>query len=130
MCNCAMNSNADNILIYDEECFFCSNYVRLLNLKESIGGISLMNARDANVADTFQVDPKSLNEGMLLILNGNRYYGAEAIHHIALLSTSNSLFNKVNALIFRIRWLAYLLYPVLKMGRRVYLFLAGKKEIG
>lgn len=126
-----MSSNpSGNFLIYDAECFFCSNYVRLVNLKESIGDIALVNARDAGVSEKFNINLKFLNEGMLLILNGNRYYGAEAVHRIALLSTSNSAFNKINAAVFKIRWLAHILYPVLKLGRCTYLFLAGKKEIG
>jgi|CXWL01.1.fsa_nt_gi predicted DCC family thiol-disulfide oxidoreductase YuxK len=119
-----------NFLIYDEECFFCSNYVRLVNLKQSIGDITLVNARDAGVAEKFNIDLKYLNEGMLLILNGNRYYGAEAVHHIALLSTASGVFNKINATVFKYRFLSHLFYPLLKLGRKTYLFLAGKKEIG
>lgn len=118
-----------NFLIYDTECFFCANYVRLLKLKETLGEITLIDARDAEAIKPFDATPQMLNEGMLLIVNDKRYYGAEAVHHIALLSTSNSLFNRINAAIFRVHWLSVLLYPALKAGRRLYLFLAGKEMI-
>lgn len=124
------DNQSGNFLIYDEECFFCSNYVKLVNLREAVGDITLVNARDAGVADRFNIDLKYLNEGMLLILNGNRYYGAEAVNHIALLSTSNGLFNKINAAVFKSRFISHLFYPLLKLGRKTYLCLAGKKEIG
>ncbi len=58
----------ENILIYDEECFFCSNYVRLLNLKATIGDIVLINARDKQALGQFHFTPVNLNEGILLIL--------------------------------------------------------------
>lgn len=120
---------SENFLIYDGECFFCKNYVRLVNLKESIGDITLINARDEGVAEKFGVDLKYLNEGMLLILGDKRYYGAEAAHHIAFLSSKSSFFNKINAIVFKSRFLSRLLYPLLKLGRKAYLWLAGKKEI-
>ena len=119
----------DNILIYDEECFLCSNYVRLLNLKAAIGDIVLINARDKQALGAFHFSPVNLNEGILLILGDKQYFGADAIHHLALLSTSSGVFNRLNRLIFRSRFAATVLYPFLKLGRRIYLLLAGKDII-
>jgi predicted DCC family thiol-disulfide oxidoreductase YuxK len=117
---------AETIVIYDEECFFCSNYIRLLRLKETLGDVRLVNARDAEAAKQFRFTPSELNEGMLLILSGKRYFGADAIHRMTLLSTSSTPFNRLNRLIFRHHALAVLLYPLLKLGRRLYLAISGK----
>lgn len=120
----------ETIVIYDQECFFCSNYVRLLRLQETLGPVTLVNARDAGAAHRYGFTPAELNEGMLLISGGQRYFGADAIYRMALLSTPSTLFNRVNAVVFRHRWLAVALYPLLKLGRRLYLALSGKGLIG
>jgi predicted DCC family thiol-disulfide oxidoreductase YuxK len=122
-------SQTGNILIYDEECFFCSNYIRLLNLRASIGDITLINARDAEKVRALHLLPADLNEGMVLLLGEQRYFGADAVHHLAMLSTSVTWFNKINRMIFRTRGLAQLLYPLLKFGRRIYLAVTGKGQI-
>lgn len=120
---------AQPTLIYDGECFFCSNYVGLLNLKASVGDILLINARDRAAVSALGLQPAKLNEGMVLLLDGEHYAGADAIHRIALLSTSSTTFNRFNRAAFRRRGLAKLLYPLLKLGRRIYLLLAGKELI-
>lgn len=121
--------NQKNILIYDGECFFCANYVRLTKLRESIGNIELINARNTELVKEYAANPSDLNEGILLILGEERYFGADAIHRIALLSTENDNFNKLNRMIFKHEKLTFVLYPAMKLGRRLYLFLAGKSLI-
>jgi predicted DCC family thiol-disulfide oxidoreductase YuxK len=123
------DSRPENILVYDELCFFCSNYVRLLNLRTSIDGIMLVSARDAKAVEGLGLRATDLNEGMVLILEGKRYCGEEAVHHLALLSTSSTVFNKINRLVFRSPRAAVALYPFLKLGRRIYLVMSGKSEI-
>lgn len=120
---------SENVLIYDEECFFCSNYVRLLNLRETINDITLVNARDKEKVGALNCGHLDLDEGMVFILRGTQYFGQDAIHHLALLSTSSAFFNTINRVIFSHRLVAAILYPILKGGRRLYLFLARKKPI-
>lgn len=118
-----------NTLVYDMECFFCKNYVKLLKLRESTGGITLVSARDKEAVKALGLDHLNLNEGMALLLDGQLYYGDEAIHRLALLTTGTRLFNRINYAIFRHKALATLLYPLLNTGRKLYLKLAGKTEI-
>jgi hypothetical protein len=89
----------------------------------------MVNAREREKVIALGFSPTDLNEGIILLLDGKSYVGAEAIHHLALLSTSNSVFNRINHLIFKWHFLSILLYPMLKMGRRVYLFVVGKSLI-
>jgi predicted DCC family thiol-disulfide oxidoreductase YuxK len=118
-----------NVLIYDGECFFCSNYVRLLNFRAAIGDLVLVDARDRSAVEALQIRPADLNEGMMLILGEERYFGADALHRLALLSTGHSQLNKLNHFVFQHRALSRILYPFLKTGRRTYLFLSGKDII-
>ncbi len=39
-------AGADLFIVYDGECPFCSRYVALQRLRESIGKVSMVNARD------------------------------------------------------------------------------------
>ncbi len=118
-----------NIIVYDEECFFCSNYVRLLKLQESIGTVTLISARDKAKVEALFLKGYDLNEGMAFIYGNKTYFGADAVHRLALLSTQSGFFNRMNKLVFSHPLLTKLLYPFLKLGRRAYLFLAGKDII-
>jgi predicted DCC family thiol-disulfide oxidoreductase YuxK len=120
---------ASPILIYDGECFFCSHYVALLRLRDTLPGITLLNARNVEQVRALGLEPGSLNDGMVLLWDGHHYRGGDAVHRLALLSTPSGAFNRFNRAIFRHPGLSRFLYPFLKAGRRAYLFLAGKTLI-
>ncbi|MGH8647577.1 MAG: hypothetical protein ACREX4_25185 [Gammaproteobacteria bacterium] len=65
-----------------------------------------------------QITAKGLDieQGMVLKVDGNLYYGAEASHVLALLSTRSDLFNKMNFWLFRSRRIANLFYPCCAPG--------------
>jgi predicted DCC family thiol-disulfide oxidoreductase YuxK len=118
------------LVIYDGDCIFCASYVKMYRARKSLGDFRLLDAR------TIRPDLRSelmrrydLNEGMLFVEGGVVYYGADAVHALALVTSGSGLFNKVNGAIFRSKALSRLLYPVLKAGRRLTLFLRGKSMI-
>ncbi|MEM8549145.1 MAG: DUF393 domain-containing protein, partial [Pseudomonadota bacterium] len=57
------------------------------------------------------------------------FFGDDCVTQLALLSTSVGAFNRINAAIFRREWATRLLYPVLKAGRRVTLFLLRREPL-
>jgi predicted DCC family thiol-disulfide oxidoreductase YuxK len=118
------------IIIYDGDCIFCKNYVRLLRLREAVGRVELLNARsgDPRVARYWRLG-YDLNEGMLFVYNGMIYHGAAAMHLLARLSSRCSSCNRFNSALFSSRAASEFLYPALKLGRRVTLFLRGKKPL-
>ncbi len=118
-------------LIYDGECPFCSSYVRLLRLRRSFGAVHLVNARDGGdlVAEVTRRG-YVLDEGMVLVLDGKIFAGAEAMHRLALLSTANGFFNRLNRAIFSSERCAQLLYPLLRRGRNLTLWLRGRRPLG
>jgi predicted DCC family thiol-disulfide oxidoreductase YuxK len=119
------------LIIYDGDCIFCQNYIRLVRLRETVGKVELVDARsdDARVIQ-YQRDGYDLNEGMLFVYLGKVRHGSDAVHVLASLSSSVSLFNRLNQLIFSSPTASALLYPLLKIGRRVTLFIRGKDLIG
>ncbi|MEE2878541.1 MAG: DCC1-like thiol-disulfide oxidoreductase family protein, partial [Pseudomonadota bacterium] len=61
------DKQADNWLVYDGECPFCSQYVKLLRIRETAGPLRIINARDGG-EETREVAAAGfdLNEGMVL----------------------------------------------------------------
>lgn len=111
-----------SLIVYDGECVFCQNYVRYVRLRETIGPVDLLDARsgDPRVAGLWK-GGYDLNEGMVFVHRGRIFHGADAIQVLASLSSGSGLFNRVNAALFRSRSVSSLVYPALKLGRRLTL---------
>ncbi len=119
------------VIIYDGDCIFCQNYVRLVRLRETLGKVELVDARSQDPrVRKYQREGYNLNEGMLFVWNGRIYHGSDAVHVLASLSTEAGWFNKLNSAVFSSRTASKLLYPFLKIGRRITLFARGKTLIG
>jgi predicted DCC family thiol-disulfide oxidoreductase YuxK len=121
-------SNDPALIIYDGDCIFCQNYVRLVRLRETVGRVEMLDARsgDARVARYWR-EGYDLNDGMLFVYKGKIYHGSDAIHVLAGLSSPVSWFNHFNRAVFASRTASTLLYPILKFGRRVTLLARGKR---
>lgn len=118
-------------IIYDGDCPFCSRYVQLVRLRESLGRVEMVNAREGGpeVAEVERAG-LDLNEGMVLKLDGRLYHGDECMHMLALLSTPSGSFNRLNRALFRSAAAARLLYPALRAGRNTTLRLLGRSRLG
>lgn len=118
-------------IVYDGDCPFCSRYVKLVRLRESVGTVKILNARDGGplVAEILAAG-LDLDEGMVLAMDGQFYHGDDCIHRMALLSSPSGPFNRFNRAIFRSPTASRLLYPVLRAGRNSVLRLLGRSKIG
>lgn len=118
------------LVVYDGDCPFCSQYVKWTRLNESIGRVTLFNAREIDPSRLATIQAEfNLNVGMLFVYGGRVYWGADAIHALALLTQPSGLFNRVNAFLFRRQALARLAYPALRAGRNLALLARGKSQI-
>jgi predicted DCC family thiol-disulfide oxidoreductase YuxK len=116
-------------VVYDGQCPFCSRYVSLLRLRDTLGQVQVVNAREGGpVVDEILAAGLDLDEGMVLKMDGRFYPGDECIHRLALLSSSSTLFNRFNRTIFRSPTLSRLLYPLLRSGRNGVLRLLGRSK--
>lgn len=111
------------LIIYDGDCLFCRAYTRLLRLQQANASVEMLSARsDDPRIHAYWQQGHDLNAGMLVILNNQVYAGADAMHVLASCSSGSDFFNRLHRVIFSSRRLAAFLYPILKLGRRITLF--------
>ena len=117
-------------LIYDGACIFCDAYVRLLALREAVGPVELIDARSGDPRlRAYESAGYDLNEGMLFEYNCTVYFGADAVHVLATLSTPVSTFNRINGALLSKQLVARFLYPMFKFCRTITLKLRRVPKI-
>ena len=118
-------------IIYDGQCPFCSSYVQLLRIRDSLGTVSLIDARTSpdEVLLEIKAAGLDLDEGMVVKIDDRMYSGAEAIHVLASVSTKFGMFNRINGFIFRSARLSRLIYPLMRTCRNAALKILGRKKI-
>lgn len=125
-----MTSPSNNWIIYDGDCPFCRNYVRFTRLKDAIGPVRLINARDSGPeVDAVKAMGLDLDEGMVLFYQGQYYHGDKCLNMLALMSSESGFFNKLNAFLFSCPKAAQISYPFLRFGRNTTLTLMGKDKL-
>lgn len=118
------------LLVYDKQCPVCDQYVRLVRIRESVGELILLNARDPGpIVEEITSTGFDIDQGMVLKVDGQFYYGVDAMHVLALLGTRSGVFNCLNYWVFSSKRLSKILYPVLRAGRNLLLKLLGVTKI-
>lgn len=118
-------------LVYDGECPLCRHYARYVEIRQNLGGLRLVNARDGGpLVQEIRDLPHNLQEGMALKLGGRYYLGADALYMLAWHSDRRGFCGRLNGLVFRSATAARLGYPLLKLGRRCLLRLKGAPPLG
>ncbi|MEL6765941.1 MAG: DCC1-like thiol-disulfide oxidoreductase family protein [Pseudomonadota bacterium] len=126
-----MASAEGNWLLYDGDCPFCARFAAYTRLREAVGPVRLVNARDGGPeADEARAAGFVIDEGMVLKLDGTLYYGDDCLNRLALLSSRSGLFNRMNYWAFRSPAIARISYPALKTGRSLALRLLGREKMG
>ncbi len=120
----------DLMLIYDHQCPVCDAYCRRVRVRPSEGTLHILDARGpSEIRDEVTRRGLDIDQGMVLQTGQGLYYGAEAIHQLALLGTRSDPFNWLNYIVFRSRWAAERIYPVLRFFRNLLLKLLGRTKI-
>lgn len=126
----SVSSDDELGIVYDWQCPACNVYCHLLRVDESGGRLHLINAREnPEVMKEITARGYDIDQGMILKMNDRFYYGAEAIHSLALISIPSTAFNRFNNWIFRSRRRSELLYPVLRSWRNFLLKFLGRTKI-
>ena len=117
-------------LVYDEECPLCSHAARYVKIRQAVGEISLINARDDHpLVHDLMAQAYDLDKGIVVVYDGSIFYGPEAMRQLATLAKEDDLFNRINALLFRSQSLSTVLYPIFKGFRRCLLWILRVKPI-
>jgi len=119
-------------VVYDGDCPFCSRYVKLLRLRDTVGAVQLVDARDPGgagaVVEYITGSGFSLDEGMALVRGERIAHGDACVHELALLSTASDFFNRFNNWVFRSSSRTKLLYPAMRAGRNLALRILGRSR--
>ena len=122
--------SADILLVYDRECPACNSYCQILRIKESVGSLRIVDARESSaVMNEITDQGLDIDQGMVLKMGDQLYYGSDAIHALALISSRSGLFNRVNYWLFKSRTVSEVMYPILKTCRNLLLKMLGKTKI-
>ncbi len=122
--------NEEILLIYDKECPACDNYCRMVRIRQSLGQLRIINARDnTDAMQEITLRGLDIDQGMVLKMGEQLYYGSDAIHTLALISSRSGLFNRLNHWIFKSEKRSKMLYPILRFCRNFLLKCLGKTKI-
>ena len=117
-------------LVYDWQCPACNLYCHLLRIRDAGGQFRLVNARDnPEVMKEITARGFDIDQGMVLKMNHQLYFGADAIHELALIASPSTVFNRFNFWIFRARLRAERLYPALRACHNFLLKLLRRTKI-
>ena len=118
------------LLVYDKECPACDFYGEIVRIRTSVGELKIIDARDpGEVMDEITRSGLDIDQGMVLKMGEELYYGSDAIHALALISSRSGFFNRVNYWLFRSKRLSRVLYPLLRFFRNFLLKILKKTKI-
>ena len=117
-------------LVYDGECPLCSAWCTRARVKEAVGELVLVDAREPGaLMDEITALGLDIDQGMVLKFRDVIYYGPDAIRMVSLLGTRSGWFNRVNAWFFGGKRRADFWYPVGKAFRNLTLKVLGIRYI-
>jgi predicted DCC family thiol-disulfide oxidoreductase YuxK len=125
----ANKPSEDVTLIFDGECPVCTAYS--CNVDAGAASVKRVNARNLSPEVQRAIDAGvDLDEGMVVLHDGQLYHGADAMNRMALLAPRTGIRNRLNRLIFGNQAVARAIYPSLRAGRNLLLRLLGRQKIG
>jgi predicted DCC family thiol-disulfide oxidoreductase YuxK len=124
--------SGDVWFVYDGDCPICSVAAHALRIRKAVGNLHIVNARNDTSNPVLQEIKDlrlDLDEGMVIKFRDTCYHGADALHVMAMLGTGRGWFNRVNALLFRSKFLSAFCYPSMRAGRNLLIRLRGVPRI-
>ena len=118
------------LLVYDTQCPACDFYCNLVRIRESVGELELVDARD-NPPVMAEINQRGwdIDDGMVLKVGEQLYYGSDAIHALSLMGSKSGFFNRLSCWVFRSEGRAHFFYPILRGCRAVMLRMMGISRI-
>ena len=118
------------LLVYDRECPACNMYCQVVKIKESVGDLRIVDAReDSDVLKEITAQGLDIDQGIVLKMGEQLYYGSDAIHALALIGSQSGILNRLNYWIFKSKKRSTLLYPLLRSCRNLLLKILRKTKI-
>jgi predicted DCC family thiol-disulfide oxidoreductase YuxK len=118
--------------IYDGGCPLCTYAAHAFRIRQATGALHLVDARkdsDHTLIQEAKERGLDLDEGMVIVYQGNFYHGREALHFMSLVGSDTGWFNKLNVLLFRSKPVAEFCYPALRGLRNLLIRIKGVSKI-
>ncbi len=118
------------LLVYDRECPACNAYCQVVKIRESVGNLRIVDAREnSEVLHEITAKGLDIDQGVVLKMGDQLYYGSDAIHTLALIGSRSGILNRINYWVFRSKIMSSILYPFLRFLRNLLLKILGKSKI-
>ena len=125
-----MAKRDDIFLVYDKQCPACDFYCNLVRIRESVGRLVLIDAREpSELMDKITAAGLDIDQGMVLAVGSTLHYGSDAIHVLSLMSTRSGVFNRLSYWCFHSEPAAAYLYPIFRALRNLLLKALRKNKI-
>jgi predicted DCC family thiol-disulfide oxidoreductase YuxK len=128
--NSETSTKDDVWLVYDGECPVCKTYCKYIRIREAVGNLQLIDARQPSaLMDEITQLGLDIDQGMVLKFKDTIYYGPDAINMLTLLSTPSGILNRINYYVFSTKLGSNIFYPIGKAFRTLILKLLGIRYI-
>ena len=118
------------LLVYDRECPACNAYCQVVKIRESVGNLRIVDAREnSEVLHEITAEGLDIDQGVVLKMGDQLYYGSDAIHTLALIGSRSGVLNRINYWVFKSKKISSILYPFLRFLRNLLLKILGKSKI-
>ncbi len=118
----------NDFLLYDGECVYCRTYARRSRFRTPDGRrLRFIDGRNApDLVDELRRNGCDLEDGMILVLHGRRYQGAEAMEVLGTMAAESGWVNMLTRWVGSSSGRARFFYPWFRRLRQVGLWMAGK----
>jgi predicted DCC family thiol-disulfide oxidoreductase YuxK len=118
------------LLVYDRECPACNVYCQVVKIREIVGNLRIVDAREnSEVLHEITAAGLDIDQGVVLKMGDQLYYGSDAIHTLALIGSRSGVLNRINYWVFKSKKISSILYPFLRFLRNLLLKILGKSKI-
>jgi predicted DCC family thiol-disulfide oxidoreductase YuxK len=118
------------LLVFDRKCPACNAYCQVVRIRESVGDLRIVDAREnSEVMNEINAQGLDIDQGMVLKMGEQLYYGSDAIHTLALIGSRSGIFNRFNYWMFKSKTVSKILYPLLRFSRNLLLKTLRKTKI-
>lgn len=118
------------IIVYDGDCPICHRLITATRLKDSGINLQLINAREQNVYDISWFPPGiSIHKDMVVKIGEQIFYGGEGLNALSLMASRSNWLNNITYMLFSIKPIAVIMYPVLRWLRMLLLKILRVKPL-
>ncbi len=120
----------DSFLLYDGECVYCRTFARKSRIRTPAGKrLRFIDGREApGLVKELRQNACDLEDGMILVLEGRRYQGAEAMAVLGSMATEPGWVNALTRWVGSSSGRARFFYPWFRRLRYLGLWLSGKSS--